>query len=247
MRLGMGLRMSDLLKHGAGGYTGTLLDGLVSYWPLDEESGTRYDAVGDNDLTDNNTVGFAEGKHNNAASFVGANGEFLSVADGAGTVWGEDGNGVTVAMWVKPNGNPVGYALLFGRNSLASDAERNFNIFTESGSLTDIYIEFNAGARIQTVGSSLTDGVWQLLICWFDPTDKKQRLSINDETVLTSLAGATTVLSSPTSDVAIGGWSAFAAYFNGGIDEPAIWSRALTADERSELYNAGAGFFYPFT
>ena len=33
-----------------------LLDGLVSYWSLDEQSGARADSVGGNHLTDNNTV-----------------------------------------------------------------------------------------------------------------------------------------------------------------------------------------------
>lgn len=37
----------------------SLLDGLVSYWPLDETSGVRYDAVGGNHLADVNTVGCA--------------------------------------------------------------------------------------------------------------------------------------------------------------------------------------------
>jgi len=57
----------------------TLLDGLVSWWDLDEESGIRYDSVGSNDLTDNNTVGYDNGKIVNAASFVATNGERLTL------------------------------------------------------------------------------------------------------------------------------------------------------------------------
>ena len=34
---------------------------------------------------------------------------------------------------------------------------------------------------------------------------------------------------------------------NSKIDELTIWSRQLTSDERDELYNSGAGKFYPFT
>ena len=33
---------------------------------------------------------------------------------------------------------------------------------------------------------------------------------------------------------------------NSKIDELTIWSRQLTSDERDELYNSGAGKFYPF-
>lgn len=36
------------------------------------------------------------------------------------------------------------------------------------------------------------------------------------------------------------------AYFNGGIDEIGVWSRALSGAEITELYNSGAGLTYPF-
>jgi len=69
------------------------LSGLVSWWSLDETSGTRYDGYGNFDLTDNNTVGYAAGLQGNAASFVRANSEYLSVASdaalnlGSGAFW----------------------------------------------------------------------------------------------------------------------------------------------------------------
>lgn len=40
----------------------SLLDGLVSFWDMDETSGMRYDAYGPNHLADNNTVGYVAGK-----------------------------------------------------------------------------------------------------------------------------------------------------------------------------------------
>lgn len=53
---------TSLFNTGAGLYhselTGSLLTNLVSYWDLDEQSGTRFDSEGTNDLTDNNTVLF---------------------------------------------------------------------------------------------------------------------------------------------------------------------------------------------
>ncbi len=42
----------------------------VAYWKLDETSGTRYDAIGSNHLTDVNAVGYAAGLIGNAAHFV---------------------------------------------------------------------------------------------------------------------------------------------------------------------------------
>lgn len=70
----------------AGGPSGgadSLLTDLVAWWSLDETSGTRVNAhnPGTYDLTDNNTVGYDTGVVGNAASFVGANSEFLSRND----------------------------------------------------------------------------------------------------------------------------------------------------------------------
>ena len=60
-----------------------LTDNLVSWWELDEASGTRNDAHGSNHLTDGNTVAQVAGKVGNAAQFVAANAESLSIADNA--------------------------------------------------------------------------------------------------------------------------------------------------------------------
>jgi hypothetical protein len=36
-------------------------------------------------------------------------------------------------------------------------------------------------------------------------------------------------------------------YHDGRIDEVGIWKRVLTAAERTQLYNGGLGYTYPFT
>ena len=56
-----GRQYSDLGRTGDGS---NLLTNLVSWWELDEASGTRVDKHGSNDLTDNNTVTDAEGLTN---------------------------------------------------------------------------------------------------------------------------------------------------------------------------------------
>src|SRR5512137_2929130 len=99
MRLdsGLSLKIGSWLARVAASPAGsTLLNGLVAYWPLDEQSGTRYDAVGDADLTDNNTVLASNaGPSGTVASFVAANSESLSVA----TPWNGT-TSVTIAGWV---------------------------------------------------------------------------------------------------------------------------------------------------
>ncbi len=60
------------------------LQGLVSWWRLDEASGTREDAHGTNDLTDNNSVGQGYAVNTptttNSALFVDTSSEWLNYA-----------------------------------------------------------------------------------------------------------------------------------------------------------------------
>ena len=80
------LLMSRLSLLGSGFATpggSPFLSGLIAYWTLDEASGTRVDAHGNNDLSDNNTVTSTTGKVGDAAAFATANSEYLSRADNA--------------------------------------------------------------------------------------------------------------------------------------------------------------------
>lgn len=75
---------------------------LQGAWLLDEESGTRYDQTdNDNDLTDNNTVGYAAGKLGNAADFDISKSEYLAISDASQTGLDITGN-ITIFCWIKP-------------------------------------------------------------------------------------------------------------------------------------------------
>ena len=77
--------------------------GLVSYWKMDETSGSRVDSVGANTLTDNNTVPSQVGVISNASQYVAANSEYLSKAS---FNWATSiGNSFTIAGWVALNAN----------------------------------------------------------------------------------------------------------------------------------------------
>ena len=79
-------------------FSASLSSGLVSWWDLDELGGTRYDSVGSNDLTDNNTVLYGNGKIGRAASFVSGNSEYLSLADIHAIMPG--GSSWTFSWWI---------------------------------------------------------------------------------------------------------------------------------------------------
>ncbi len=76
--------------------------GLQGHWPLDETSGTRYDVSGrDNDLTDNNTVGYATGVISRAADLERNDTESLSIAHSLQQGLAITGS-LTLAGWIRP-------------------------------------------------------------------------------------------------------------------------------------------------
>ena len=240
MRLdtGLSLRIGGWLARAAAAGS-TLLTGLVSYWPLNEQSGTRYDAVGDNDLTDNNTVGYAAGKDGNAASFVEANTESLSrpgAQAGSVSLAGVD---FTVSCWVKTT--QAGAMLV---SNWDYGEYPNYGVTTDSGAPAFQYGSYRAGGATATWGAAINDGNWHHVLSWNAESESKVYISVDNGTPVS--ATTTAVLEVIENEFRLGALGPIQR-FEGQLDEVAIWSRVLTVQERADLYAAGAGFFYPFT
>ena len=223
--------------HPKGGAScGTLCNDLVAYWSLDEVSGTRADAVGSADLTDNNTVGSDTGMHNAAASFVAANSEYLSGDSPFSDV-------TSFSLWFKTS-QSADYPTVFW----ASPAENNPPLgvyFTSSNTLVGRCTTSDNVQNEVTIATGANNGAWHHLMGWFDPDDKKGYFSLDGATPVTTAAHSVSTLRTSGVTALSIGWFLYAS-FEGQVDEVAIWDRVLTADERTELWNAGAGKFYPF-
>jgi len=225
-----------------GGAGSTLLEGLVSWWGLEEASGTRIDSVTatGNDLTDNNTVGQGVGIIGKAADFVAANSEFLDRAAGHGLQGGA--RDFTFQYWV----NVASWA---GGLTMAAVAT------TQTATDTDWIMQPNGsgrqdfsvgvGASFKTLSSSagnLSTGTWHNVIGWYDDAIDTLHLSVNNGTVDTL-----TPIGTPNTTggkFRMGVW-VITNLMNGLLDECAFWSRVLTAAERTKLFNAGAGIGFP--
>jgi len=97
----------------------------------------------------------------------------------------------------------------------------------------------------QDITSSYTNiSGWNMVSLLFNSTDSKIYGFINSENVGIIASGIHTssVLSSLGCHATDNNYC-----YNGSIDEVGIWSRLLTDDELTELYNSGAGLQYPFT
>lgn len=217
----------------------TLLTGLVSWWDLDEESGTRYDAIGSYDLTDVNTVGYESGKIGNAASFVSANSEALRYApvtpDG---LW--PSSSFTISMWIKAASMGDGKVYLA---SIGNNNNGGIGIQNAAGKMYCFVKDGTTSTGICSISG--VAGAWFNLIYKYDASAGKCYAIVNNGTPIEAAASG---YNAPT--FAGTEWelsTASASGCNASIDLVGVWHRALTADEITELYNSGDGKSYPFT
>jgi len=229
-----------------------LTDNLVSYWALDEASGVRYDSVvaSANDLTDNNMVGSTAGMHNLAAQFVEADSDSLTRADNASLSLGAN-TAVTVSAWVRADSGTTNGAIVakWGGGGNLYDIEYRLYIKAGAGGGTD---KFSFGVGDGTAGLGLAEwplgdlalpSAWFFVVGWYDPSTSKVYIQVDNGTpVEAAWAGGT---HNGNGVLALGRAGSFGSYYGDFTsDAVGLWFRVLTAQERTDLYNAGAGLFY---
>lgn len=214
-------------------------DNLVAHWSLEEASGTRADDIGSNTLTDNNTTTGNPGKLGNAAQFTAANSESLSIATNAALQMGDID--FTFAVWVYLDSKTTRRHIL-SRTLVAleyileyfqsSDVFR-FGVSSDGSAFTVI--------TASTFGSPAT-GTWYLLMGWHDSVANTLNIQVNNGTV-NSVSYSAGVLAG-TSATYLGSNGGLSFFMDGRLDEAAVWKRVLTTQERTDLYNGGAGLAY---
>jgi len=220
----------------------SLLTGLKAFWKLEETSGIRYDIHGENDLSDNNTVGYAAGKFGNAAQFTAANVEYLSVADNADLSAGVDS--FTFASWV----------YLYGTEAFLTIVDKGG--YSDMG--TEYYTEYRhspyplilftmadgSGHYSYVMVPFSTYNEWVLITAWYDADNDVAYLRINDQTPITNTYTYGSQDTSEPFNIGV----ITDGYFplDGRVDSVGFWKRTLTSYEQCALYNGGDGLDYPF-
>jgi hypothetical protein len=217
----------------------SLLDNLVSYWKLDEASGTRVDVHGSNNLTDVNTVTQAAGKIGNAGQFVNANDEYLEIAVASQS--GLDFTGsLTVSAWVWMD--TTGFRYILSKGGTATGGGYVLE-WTTSGSRFRFSISDGSVVRLVNGLSTTATGQWFFIVAWYNSGDNSVNIQVDNGTPET----ATPAGGAPTANAVsfkIGWLQGSTAHWDGRIDEVAVWGRVLTSPERTNLYNSGAGLAY---
>jgi hypothetical protein len=215
-----------------------LLQGLSSYWSLGEASGNRADSKGSNTLTSNNGVTSTTGKVGNAASFAMASTQYLSAAHASSLSPGN--TSYTYAGWFRFT--TISSVQRLVSKSGTSKREYEFYLNADNKVYFDVYDgTTNGTSRQATSAGALSATTWYFIVFGYNATTNKIYIQVNNGTEDTVTPSFT-----PGTNNAAWGLGARSQldpgqYFNGDCDELGLWSRVLTAGERTTLYNGGAG------
>jgi len=219
---------------------------------MDESSGVRADSYGNNDLTDNNTVGTAECVTGNyGADFERANTEYLSISDASQTGLDLTSTGdFSLSQWIKfesiddsnaqpqfvkwqNSGDQRSYFI-----SLSVTSGNDYGVFYGSTNGTD---PSAWGGGTGVIGSGVSIGSCYHFVWTHKGGESHYKLWING-TYVTKLTSASAIYNG-TAPVQIGG-DQIGGYLDGVIDEVTIWSTELSTSSISTLYNGGVPLSY---
>lgn len=235
--VGVGAASAD--GENAAGGSGALLTDLISYWKLDEASGTRIDSHGSNDLTDNNTVGSAEG----GARFIKANGEYLSHASNASLKMSGNTDWTIVALvkFIVAPEFPSFTSSIVSKDDDSPANQRDYTLdWCSGGGLPGVrtYIKGGGTWIARDAETSISVDNYYFFVGWYDSSNGQLHIQIDDGTIFDSAASATGTDESDA-EFRLGArvYAGNEDYFDGILKNVGIWKRVLTSQEKTDLFN----------
>jgi len=226
----------------------TLLTNILSYYKLDETSGTSIaDSAGSSPGTVSGATINQTGKIGKAVLFDAA-AERITLSPVITT-----STDFSFSAWVKPSFNTLTETNTQPILERGTSSPYNaFRILPASSEPTVAcrlalavapWVE-SSGAITYEFEEDFND-TWIHVVGTWDYTNETSKLYLN---------GVKVAENSDTTSLATLTWTYIGMYntasgnnFNGLIDELGAWSKALTQDEVTDLYNSGDGLAYPFT
>jgi hypothetical protein len=205
--------------------------GLVGWWP---GGGNANDIAGTNNGTLSGGASFASGEVGQAFSFDGINGT-VTVPDSSSL---RLTNQLTIEAWINARSisGPGGYAIV-GKVGFGT-GNNGYQLDLVGTTLQGLFNSpgYNWPSASIVSGSIITTGVWYHVAYTYDQSAMK--LYCNGQPVATNVIGAHAIATSTTA-LRISG-ADNQGYFDGLIDEPSVYNRALSANEIAAIYNAGS-------
>lgn len=218
---------------------GTCLPTLVSYWKLNETSGTTYaDFVGANNGSSTNPPTPVTGQVDGAQQFNGTSNGIV-VPPSTGFDW-EANSSFTIEAWIKHPAVPyTNVETIVNRKSTTSGL--SIQLAFNSTSIR-FQARSNSNENYNATGTSnLYDGNWHHVVGVKDGNSNQLRVYVDGILENTTATNYTSGFDSPTAQLSIG-YRPIAgeeSYFNGIIDEVAVYSSALDTGSISKHYTNG--------
>jgi uncharacterized delta-60 repeat protein len=207
--------------------------GIISWWP---GGGNAQDIVGHFDGTLQNGATFGTGMVGQAFSLDGID-DAIVVNDNAAL----NPASITVEAWIKPNSVPAGtIADVVTKWGFDATIDSYFLGLFNSGGVVRVLSGIGDGATGDPgiTGGTVTLNAWNHIAMTYDAASGLNRLFVNG--VFVGQRVRAHGIYPTTSRVFIGNEdSNNHRFFNGLIDEPTIYGRALTDAEILAIYNAG--------
>lgn len=209
----------------------TVPSGIAAWYSGDANT---TDLAAGNNGTLNGGAGYAAGKVGRAFSFNGTTAYFQAPSTPAN----DPTTAATLEAWVYFNRLPsvAGHSMTVIRKSGISGTD-----LLDIGASTNDHLYFNFRGDYAYSLAPVQTGVWYHVV-GTAAASGGIRMYLNGQ--FQTVAGSFSPRDASGVPLQIGGTSALPDRFEGLIDEPAIYSRALTADEVRDIYYSGTGGKY---
>ena len=213
--------------------------GLSGWWPFYEGSGaTAHDLSGNHNDGTINGAQWTTGYFGSALSFNG-NGQNVDVRDSPGL---EPSTAVSVTAYVKSLGSPGDFKYIVAKGGFGCSTGAYGLYSGPSGGLM-FYVDHSDGVtftRSPDAGTGVWDGNWHFVVGTYDGSTVHLYVDGTEVGTGTPNSGAITYGGPTSNDLFIGHYEGCPENldFVGSIDEPTVWSRALTATQIRFGYQA---------
>ena len=213
----------------------SLITNLVAYWKLDELSGTRTKTAGtcsSCDLTAVNAPDTSSGAGTYALNLDGSS-QYLSISSNSTLqVSGEFG----VCAWLRPISVGAGTGPVVNKDSSA--ANREYSLYRSTAAVGFLVGDGTTGAPQSITTGTMTVNTRNFACGWWQSSDSKVRVSLNNGAAATSAGTITPGTASNSLYIGYDGTN-----YQGGVIGPVyFWKGAYPSSSQiTSVYNSGSG------
>lgn len=234
---GTDLPYQQELPNNKGSDSGADMSSNVLLMHMNENSGSIIDSSGENNNGNyNGSLYTQEGKFNTALGFDGSS-DYLQIPSSSGDEL-DIKSDITVSAWIKWKG-PSDPPDIYYPRIIEKSYTTSYMLSLKQDDATRLSVWLNNGERASTSAGSLSLNQWHYVAFTFNDITNNVIIYIDGEQ--SSTGSYTGIISGSNNDVYIGRYPLdTVAYWNGSIDEVAVYNRTLSADEILNNYKRGA-------